>query len=187
MRLTNKEKDFNSKDFIEFTRRGPKSAEEKRNIKKGLKKFWDKKGRAVMTVGAGALGTAGAITLAAKSGKIPTGKSMTNVGQKLLSGKSKQNLLPPASGVNSNPRLLPGAPTKTNAAMTVPGVSSDNIVSQVAKTTGKMGGRAYGTGKATRAAVAEGYKNAKPSDTEYKVGAGAARLIKAIVRKTKRG
>lgn len=84
MKLGNN-KEFSSKDFIEFARRGPKSAEEKRNIKKGLKKFWDKKGRAVMTVGAGAAALGG-ITLAAKSGKIPVpggAKSMNNTSKSL--------------------------------------------------------------------------------------------------------
>ena len=188
MKLGNN-KEFSSKDFIEFAKRGPKSAEEKRNIKKGLKKFWDKKGRAVMTVGAGAAALGG-ITLAAKSGKIPMpGKNkMSQKSQGLIGGAGpQQKMLPPGKGgVDSQPRVIVTPPPDGNAAMVVNGASSPNIVSQVAKTTGGAAGRAYGSGKATRAAMDEGYKTAKPSDPSYKVGAAAAGVFNKIKTRMRR-
>lgn len=187
MKLGNN-KEFSSKDFIEFAKRGPKSAEEKRNIKKGLKKFWDKKGRAVMTVGAGAAALGG-ITLAAKSGKIPMpGKNkMSQKSQPLLLGPGKERRTNPnKGGVDSQPRVIVTPPPDGNAAMVVKGASSPNIVSQVAKTTGGAAGRAYGSGKASRAAMEEGYKTAKPSDPSYKVGAAAAGVFNKIKTRMRR-
>lgn len=185
---------FKPEDFIEFSRRGPRgprSAKERRNIAQGLQQFWDKKGRAVLTVGAAGLATGGALALAARTGRIP-GKGIKNISQKVMSGKKASSLLPPASGVSNQPRLLPGG-TTGNIAKNVPGVDSKNIVTQVAKTTGGAGGRAYGAGKATRKAVAEGIRDAKPSDPAYKVGRaahsglqGTKKAATSIARRIKR-
>ena len=188
MKLSNN-KDFSSKDFIEFAKRGPKSAQEKQNIKKGLKKFWDKKGRAVMTVGAGAVALGG-VTLAAKSGKIPMpGKNkMTQKSQGLIGGAGPQQkqLSPGKGGVDSQPRVIVTPAPDGNASMVVKGASSPNVVSQVAKTTGGAAGRTYGSGKATRTAMDEGYKTAKPSDPSYKVGAAAAGVFNKIKTRMRR-
>ena len=182
MYKSNKQKDFNP---IEFSRRGPRSASERQNIRKGLKKFWDKKGRAVLTVGAAGT-AAGGLLLAARSGRLPTGKAISNVKQKVMSGKAAQKMLPPASGVNSQPRLLPGSSAKSNIAKTVPGVSSKNIVTQVAQTTGGASGRAYGAGKATRAAMQDGYKTAKASDPAYRAGRAVFKNLTKVGKAAKR-
>jgi hypothetical protein len=175
MRNINKKEEFKAKDFIEFSRK-PKTAEQKANIKKGLKKFWDKKGRAVLTVGAAGT-AAGGLLLAAKSGKIPTGNPITQKSQGLLNSKAPQKLLTAGKGgVDKVSREIQGSTTNSKA-MAVPGVSSDNIVSQVAKTTGKMGGRAFGTGRATAAAIADGMRTGKKGDASYDAGATLAKLL----------
>jgi hypothetical protein len=69
-----KPKEQKELNFIEFAKKGrAKSAKEKMAISQGLEEFWDKKGRAIVTVGGGSAAAAGALLLAGKSGKLPKG------------------------------------------------------------------------------------------------------------------
>jgi hypothetical protein len=69
-----------------------RSAKEKQAISQGLKEFWDDKGRSILKVGGAGLAVGGALTLAAKSGKLPKGlgkKGMRN------GHKAPMKMLPP--------------------------------------------------------------------------------------------
>lgn len=150
--------------MINFKRRGPKSAEEKRNIKQGLKKFWDKRGRAVMAVG----GVAAAGALASKSMLVKSRGSLSNVsvgsGPKLLKGKNPGLLGP---GVSSSSVIVPGSTAPTKSA---------------AQVIGGAAGRTYGSGKATGKAFAQGLQEAKavelnPNSRAGQAGRAAARFL----------
>jgi hypothetical protein len=169
-----------------------RSAKEKQAISQGLKEFWDDKGRTVLKVGGAGLAVGGALTLAAKSGKLPKGlgkKGMRN------GHKAPMKMLPPGkSGTTAkdlimddlaklgqdriSPRMLPGASEMgTGNAMVLANPRGIRDASREIFQRGrKLSNDVIETGRATRAGFDEGYATASTEKgLSYFLGRQAAK------------